>query len=75
MIGPQAYENLFQTSVDFSTKDLTIKRDGMRYTYHITPGDWELFGTHEKFKAWAMADVQDNDGGYADKVEKVSACI
>jgi len=72
MIGPRAWENLF-LSVDFSTKDLTIRHDGVRYTYIITPGDWELFETHERFKAWAMADVQDNSGGYANKKEKVNA--
>ena len=71
MIGPQAYENLFQTSVDFSTKSVSIKHEGMRYTYHIVAGDWELFGSHAKFKAWCEADVRDNDGGYADAVEVI----
>ena len=72
MIGPQAYENLFQTSVDFSTKAVRIKHDGVRYTYHIMAGDWELFGSHDKFVAWRKEDVGERQGEYADKREVIA---
>jgi len=72
MIGPQAYENLFQTSVCFSTKSVSINHDGVRYTYHIMAGDWELFGSHDEFKAWCIEDVRDNNGGYADAQEVIA---
>lgn len=71
MIGPQAYENLFQTSVDYSTKAVHIKHDGKRFIYYIQSSDWELFNSYDEFVTWCEADVQDNDGYYADTIEEV----
>ena len=72
MIGPQAWESLNLWSPAHRTKDLIIEHEGTRYTYSTWSDDWVLFDSYEEFKAWAMADVQDNDGGYADKKEKVN---
>ena len=71
MIGPQAYEELFQTSTHFSTKDLEIKHDGIRYTYYIM-GWTDLFDSYDMFKAWCIEDVKDRQGMYADKIETVN---
>ena len=73
MIGPQAWENIYLGPRARRLKDFVIEHEGTRYIYHTWSYDWELFETHEKFKAWAMAVVQNNDGGYADKKEKVNA--
>lgn len=72
MIGPQAYENLFQTSVDYSTKAVRIKHDGKRFIYYIHPSDWELFNSYDEFITWCEVDIRDNNGGYADTVEVIA---
>lgn len=73
MIGAQAWENMGVHS--HRTKDLIIEHEGMRYTYHTWSDDWVLFDSHEEFKAWAMADVRDNGGGYADEIHNIEEMI
>jgi len=62
MIGPQAYENLFQTSVDFSTKAVRIKHDSKRFIYYIQSSDWELFNSYDEFVAWCIKDAVEHHG-------------
>ena len=69
MIGSQAYENLFQTTVLFSTKDIEIKHDGKRYTYYA---DWEFFDSLSEFKTWCKEDILNTGGKYADKIEEIN---
>jgi len=71
MIGPQAYENLFQTAkvLDDGTLDTIIEVDGVEYRYNYVNCDaWEIFDTYEEFKAWCIEDVVERHGEYADEV-------
>lgn len=69
MIGPQAWENMGVRS--HRTKDLIIEHEGTRYIYHTWSNDWVIFDSHEQFKAWAKADVENNNGDYADEKEMI----
>ena len=71
MIGPQAYENLFQTAqvIDDGTLDTVIEVDGVAYRYSYAYA-WELFDTYEEFKAWCIEDAVERQGYYADGVEE-----
>ena len=71
MIGPQAYENLFQTKHE-PMKIYEVQHEGKTYTYSY---DWEIlemFESFDSFKAWCVADVRDNEGHYADASEVVA---
>ena len=69
MIGPQAYENLFQTArvIDDGTLDTVIEVDGVEYRYNYAQA-WELFDTYEEFQGWCMTDAVERHGEYADEV-------
>jgi len=71
MLGPQAYENLFQTAqvIDDGTLDTVIEVDGVEYRYNHAHA-WELFDTYEEFKAWCIEDAVERQGEYADEVKK-----
>jgi hypothetical protein len=69
MIGPQAYENLFQTTVLFPTSGYVLQTDGKRYTYYA---DWEFFDSLSEFKTWCKEDVLNTGGKYADKIEEIN---
>tara|TARA_R100001510_G_scaffold8892_2_gene6840 strand:+ start:2443 stop:2670 length:228 start_codon:yes stop_codon:yes gene_type:complete len=65
MIGPQAYENLFQTKHS-EWKEFHVEYGGMRYTYSY---DWEILSMYEsmtEFKEWCIEDVMTLGGKYAD---------
>ena len=73
MIGPQAYENLFQTAqvIDDGTLDTVIEVDDFktcvtyRYTYY-----GEYFNSYEEFKAWCIEDAVERHGEYAEEDEQ-----
>ena len=69
MLGPQAYENLFQTArvIDDGTLDTIIEVDGVEYRYNYAQA-WELFDTYEEFQGWCMTDAVERHGEYADEV-------
>tara|TARA_Y100000004_G_C8896196_1_gene404247 strand:- start:892 stop:1113 length:222 start_codon:yes stop_codon:yes gene_type:complete len=71
MLGPQAYENLFQTAqvIDDGTLDTVIEVDGVEYRYNYAHA-WELFDTYEEFKAWCIEDAVERQGEYADRKEE-----
>ena len=68
MIGPQAYENLFQTEPP-KMKTVCLRLNGRRYSYAY---DWEILSMYEgmtEFKQWCLEDVMERDGMYADSIE------
>ncbi len=71
MIGPQAYENLFQTAqvIDDGTLDTVIEVDGVAYRYTYANA-WEFFDTYEEFKAWCIEDAVERHGEYAEEDEE-----
>lgn len=73
MIGPQAYENLFQTVkiLDDGSLDTVIEVDGVEYRYNFVNCEaWEMFDTYEDFKAWCIEDATERQGYYADEVNE-----
>lgn len=67
MIGPQAYENLFQTTPP-EVKTLDVFWDGSMYSYDY---DWEVlefFDGFANFKAFCIDDVEHNEGSEADRI-------
>ena len=70
MIGPQAYENLFQTAqvIDDGTLDTVIEVDGVEYRYTYANA-WD-FDTYEEFKAWCIEDAVERHGEYAEEDEE-----
>jgi len=70
MIGPRAYENLFQTVTHFSKKELDVFYKGMRYTYCLA-GCEDLFDTVDQWEYWCMEDVRDRNGEYAYRMEAI----
>lgn len=69
MIGPQAYENLFQTAalIDDGTLDTVIEVEGVQYRYQFAEA-WEMFDTYDEFVAWCIEDAVERQGEYADEV-------
>lgn len=69
MIGPQAYESLFQTAtlIDDGTLDTVIEVDGVQYRYQFAEA-WEIFNTYDEFVAWCIEDAVERQGEYADEV-------
>ncbi len=70
MIGPQAYENLFQTEPP-KMGTVCMRLNGRKYSY---PYDWEILSMYEsmtEFKQWCLEDVMERDGMYADSNEEV----
>ena len=69
MIGPQAYESLFQTAtlIDDGTLDTVIEVDGVQYRYQFAEA-WDIFDTYDKFVAWCIEDAVERQGEYADEV-------
>jgi hypothetical protein len=68
MIGPQAYENLFQTKPP-KMETVCLRLNGRRYSYAY---DWEILSMYEsmtEFKQWCLEDVMERDGMYADSIE------
>jgi len=71
MIGPQAYENLFQTAtlIDDGKRVLVIEVEGVQYRYQWYQKDsWEMFDTYDEFVAWCVEDAVERQGEYADEV-------
>ena len=69
MIGPQAYENLFQTTQVIDDGTLIIEVDGVAYRYTYANA-WDIFDTYEEFKAWCIEDAVERQGEYADSKEE-----
>jgi len=71
MLGPQAYENLFQTArvIDDGTLDTVIEVDGVEYRYQFCDAG-ELFDTYEDFREWCIKDAVERQGEYADSKEE-----
>ena len=70
MIGPQAYENLFQTKPVAAThKGYVISRGDKEYTYQLHMP--EMFDSISAWMDWCEDDVANNDGYYADSVEVI----
>ena len=69
MIGPQAYENLFQTAtpIDDGTLDTVIEVEGVWYRYQFAEA-WEMFDTYDEFVAWCIEDAVERQGEYAEEV-------
>jgi len=72
MIGPQAYENLFQTAtlIDDGTLDTVIEVDGVQYRYQFAEA-WDMFDTYDEFVAWCIEDAVERQGEYADEEEVI----
>tara|TARA_B100001094_G_scaffold319186_1_gene363673 strand:- start:830 stop:1051 length:222 start_codon:yes stop_codon:yes gene_type:complete len=73
MIGPQAYENLFQaTHITKTWHALFLNYEGKEYMYMY---DWEDLGFFDGFAGFlhhAIEDVQDRDGEYTDSMEVIA---
>ena len=70
MIGPQAWENLFQTKpVAATSEGYVIQKGDKKYTYQLHLP--EMFDSISQWMDWCEADVRDNDGYYADTIEEV----
>tara|TARA_Y100000004_G_scaffold67254_1_gene75334 strand:- start:1719 stop:1934 length:216 start_codon:yes stop_codon:yes gene_type:complete len=70
MIGPQAYENLFQTKPVAATHEgYVICHGGKEYTYQLHMP--EMFESISEWMDWCEEDVAINNGEYADSVEVV----
>tara|TARA_Y100000004_G_scaffold61431_1_gene68747 strand:+ start:162 stop:380 length:219 start_codon:yes stop_codon:yes gene_type:complete len=72
MIGPQAYENLFQTAPNTNSHALFFNYEGKEYMYVYDWEDLELFNGFKPFLLGCIEDVQDRDGEYADTVEVIA---
>jgi hypothetical protein len=72
MIGPQAYENLFQTAPNPNSYALFFNYEGKEYMYIYDWQDCEMFYGFNGFLTSCIEDVQDRDGEYADSVEVVA---
>ena len=73
MLGPQAYEKLFQTAIviDDGSLDTVIEVDGIEHRYsYVNCEAWEMFDTYEEWKAWCIEDAVERQGYYADGVEE-----
>ena len=70
MIGPQAYENLFQTAPNPKSYALLFNYEGKEYMYMY---DWEVIGWYgfKGFLTWCAEDIMERNGEYADSVEVV----
>ena len=69
MIGPQAYEELFQTKHE-PMKTHEVQHESKRYVYSY---DWEIlemFGSFASFKEWCIEDAVERQGYYADGVDE-----
>tara|TARA_B100001778_G_scaffold127780_1_gene105127 strand:+ start:8019 stop:8231 length:213 start_codon:yes stop_codon:yes gene_type:complete len=69
MIGPQAYENLFQTKHE-PMKKYEVQHEGKTYVYSY---DWEIIEMHEgmtAFKEWCIEDAVERQGEYAEEDEQ-----
>jgi len=70
MIGPQAYENLFQSCPNrYAWHALFLNYEGKEYMYMYDWEDLEMFNGFKRFLLSCAEDVQDRDGEYADSVE------
>ena len=70
MIGPRAYEDLFQTDT-VVWKVFHVEYGDRRYTYSY---DWETLAMFENatmFKEWCIEDAMTLDGKYADSIEVI----
>ncbi len=69
MIGPQAYENLFQSAIhnDDGTLDFVIEFEDVQYRYQFAEA-WGMFDTYDEFVAWCIEDVVERQGKYPDEV-------
>ena len=70
MIGPQAYENLFQTEQP-KMGAVFMEHERSRYAYSY---DWEILSMYEGmtgFKQWCIEDVMERGGMYADSIEVI----
>ncbi len=70
MIGPRAYEDLFQTKHS-EWKVFHVEYGGRRYTYSY---DWEtlvMFEGITMYKEWCIEDAMTLGGKYADSIEVI----
>ena len=70
MIGPQAWENLFQT-VRSPMYVHEVHHEGKVYYYSY---DWEVLEMFEgmtSFKKYCIEDIEERQGEYADRIETV----
>ena len=71
MIGPQAWENLFQTTPVAATYEgYVIQKGDKKYTYQLHLP--EMFDSISQWMDWCEADVRDNDGYYADTIKELN---
>tara|TARA_R110002020_G_C15699172_1_gene720695 strand:+ start:130 stop:345 length:216 start_codon:yes stop_codon:yes gene_type:complete len=70
MIGPEAYENMFQWKQD-ERREYHVEYGGRRYIYTY---DWETLAMFEgatMFKEWCIEDAMTLGGKYAVSIEVV----
>ena len=71
MMGPQAWENLFQTKPGAATYEgYGIQKGDKEYTYQLHLP--EMFDSISQWMDWCEADVRDNDGYYADTIKELN---
>ena len=72
MIGPQAYENMMAAHMTKKFHALFFNYEGKEYMYMYDWEDLAYFDGFAGFLRYAIEDVQDRDGEYADIVEVVA---
>ena len=71
MMGPQVWENLFQTKPVAATYEgYGIQKGDKEYTYQLHLP--EMFDSISQWMDWCEADVRDNDGYYADTIKELN---
>ena len=71
MLGPQAWENLYQTNPPAAAgKGYVISHGNKEYTYQLHMP--EMFESLWDWFDWCEDDVANNNGEYADKIEDTS---
>lgn len=69
MLGPRAYENLFQTKHE-PMKEYEVQHEDKTYVYSY---NWEIIEIHggmTAFKEWCIEDAVERQGEYADRKEE-----